>query len=578
MKRLLAIAALTACGALWLHADPVQPGHRVKVEGDEFFGKRLIVDEVEFVNTVNDDFEIEGLVRKYKLDRKTFYLGAIPVLIYEKTEFENSDRKPIDISALRSGLRVKVKAKRWEKGFVKARKIRIYGPSSDTDIEIEAAADVIRGLGSKMTLANIDVIVDRRAEFKNVPQGFASQSKSGLRRDDDELNPEPLSIYGFYIGGRVSTGYRVEQNLDLNDDELDDDEWLAPEIRTEISRRLGKHSEIYARFDVRGSTYFGNNPTQVGRMQTRFREGFFYWGNMFHRSLGLQVGRQRFRDRREFLFDERLDAVRLHFDHKRIKLEAAAAKAMYGPRRSTDDQLYLIGQSHFRLPGKRFLSGYIVKRNDTTPRDDDPLWYGVRARGRINSRLDYWTELARMEGRRKHLKLSAYALDAGFSYRLPALPWRPTLSLGYAYGSGDKNTRDGVDSNFRQTGLQDNSSRLNGLRRYRYYGLLLEPELRNIKISTIDYGIRPGYGYSFNFVYHNYRQVLASKKVGDLELGVDPRGRDPRLGQELDLVVAIRKFRNTDLTLAVGLFLPGSAFVGAPARAFVFRPAITFYY
>jgi len=586
MSRALALAGVTLglLSASLAQSEPparLQLGQRVKVEGKEFQGNLLIADEVEVIDTQDDEFEIEGLVRKYNQKTNRFYLGNVPILIYERTEFENAKRQPSDQSKFGKRMRVKVKAKRWEEGWVKARSIRIYGASSDEDIEIEGSIDAINSSGSLLSLSNFRIQLSRRTEYKNLPQSLLEsyqETVGGLRRDDDEQHPEPLSFYGFNVGGRVSSGYRLEKNFDLDEGEPDDDQWLAPELRMEVSRQVGEHSEFYARFDARGSSYFGDNPELGGRTQTRFREGFFYWGNVLHKSLGLQVGRQRFRDRREFLFDERLDAVRLHFTHKRLKLEAAAAKPLYGKRRSTDDQLYLIGQSQYRLRGKRFLSGYVMKRNDTTPRDDDPLWYGLSSRGRINSRVDYWTELARMSGRRQQMKLSGFAVDAGFSFRLPVLPFRPTLSMGYAYGSGDKNFEDGVDGNFRQTGLQDNSSRFNGLKRYRYYGLLLEPELRNIKITTIDYGIRPGYGYSLNFVYHTYRQVLASKKVGDLELGVDPRGRDPRLGKEFDVVLAIRKIRNTDLTLAVGLFTPGPAFVGAPAAAFVFRPAITFYY
>ena len=256
----------------------------------------------------------------------------------------------------------------------------------------------------------------------------------------------------------------------------------------------------------------------------------------------------------------------------------AVAKGVFGEGRSSKEQLYLIGYSQYRLPGKRYISGYFVKRNDVTPKDEDPIWFGLSSRGRITRRLQYWTELSRMMGHRGTNLLRGYAIDVGGSYRLPRLPLNSTLSLGYGYGSGDKNLSDGVDGNFRQTNLQDNSYRHNGLKRYRYYGVLLEPELRNLKVQTVDYGIRPSREWSFNFAYHSYRQVVASKKIGDTELTVRPRGRDPRLGKEFDVVVGIRKIRNIDLTLLMGVFFPGPAFVGAPARAFFIRPGITYFF
>jgi hypothetical protein len=45
------------------------------------------------------------------------------------------------------------------------------------------------------------------------------------------------------------------------------------------------------------------------------------------------------------------------------------------------------------------------------------------------------------------------------------LPLRPTLAVLYAMGSGDGDTSDGVDGNVRQTRLNSNTDRYEGLRR-----------------------------------------------------------------------------------------------------------------
>jgi alginate production protein len=218
-----------------------------------------------------------------------------------------------------------------------------------------------------------------------------------------------------------------------------------------------------------------------------------------------------------------------------------------------------------------------MKRNDLTSRDEDPIWFGLSSRGRVTSNLNYWTELAGMRGRRGQHLLRGYGYDVGGSY-LISLPLQPTLSLGYAFGSGDNNLADGVDGNFRQTRLNDNSYRHNGLKRYRYYGVLLEPELSNLKITTADLGLNPSEQWSVNFSYHLYRQAVAYKKLGDAQIGMEPRGRDPRLGKELDVVLALRVLPRTDLNFYAGLFLPGPAFQGKPPRAFLFRQEMRFYF
>jgi alginate production protein len=556
-------------------------GQRVKIEIKNFKGRKLVADEIELTDQ-DDSIEIEGPVTDLDLESGTFSVGPARVLMHEKTKVEGSDRKPREVSELRNRVRVKVKAKTLKDGFIKARTIRTYEKSADRDFEIAAPIELISIRNSGIELLSINIKIDGKTEYINFGfvQGDYTEGGVGrrIRRDDDAQHPDPIRIGNVYLGGRVSMGFENSRNLDLDPDESDSDDWVRPSTRIEISAPLGEYSEAYARIDFRNANYFGNNPGEQGATQFRLREGFIYWGNFLHRSLGLQVGRQRFRDKREFLFDERLDAVRLHYTKKKLKVEVAVAKGVFGQNTSTDQQLYLMAYSQYRLPGKRYISGYFMKRNDTTRRDEDPIWYGMSSRGKITRRISYWGELARVTGRRGNLWLRGHAFDLGGSYRFPRLPLNQTLSLGYAYGSGDKDFSDGIDGNFTQTNLQDNSYRYNGLKRYRYYGVLLEPELRNVKIQTLDYGLRPSESWSLNFAYHAYRQVVAAKKIGDTELRMDPRGRDPRLGKELDVVVGIRKIRNIDVTLLMGIFFPGPAFVGAPPRAFIIRPGITYFF
>ena len=556
-------------------------GQRVKIEVKKFKGQKLVADEIELIEE-EGGFEVEGPLTDLDLESGTFSVGPARVLMYEKTEVEGSDRKPREISELRNQVRVKVKAKSLKNGFIKARTVRIYEKAADRDFEIAAPIDLISVRDSEIELLSMTVKVDGKTEYKNFGFVEGDYSDDGvgrrIRRDDDAQHPDPIRIGNVYLGGRVSMGFECSRNLDLDPDEPDSDDWMRPSARLEVSAPLGEYSEAYARIDFRNANHFGNNPAEQGATEFQLREGFIYWGNFLHRSLGLQVGRQRFRDKREFLFDERLDAVRLHYTKKKLKVEVAVAKGVFGQSTSTDQQLYLMAYSQYRLPRKRYISGYFMKRNDTTPRDEDPIWFGMSSRGRITRRLSYWGELVRVTGRRGNLLLRGHAFDLGGSYRFPQLPLNQTLSLGYAYGSGDKDFSDGIDGNFTQTNLQDNSYRYNGLKRYRYYGVLLEPELRNVKIQTLDYGIRPSESWSLNFAYHAYRQVVAAKKIGDTQLDMNPHGRDPRLGTEIDTILGIRKIRNIDITLLMGVFFPGSAFVGAPPRAFFFRPAITYYF
>lgn len=558
-------------------------GQRVKIEGRRFNGKRFVAREVGLVEEDDDEFEIEGIVPTYNTQKGIFSIGSFRFLIYEKTEFENHRREPVAASSFKKGIRVKVKAKRLKDGLSKARTIRLDPRSSDTDIEIEAEIEEIHLGRSEITVIPVKVAVNNGTEFKNFGpieiDKHTEDSKVGrlIRRDDDEQHRDPIRVGPAYIGGKTEFTFEATRNLDLDENEPDSDDWYRTRGQVEIAVPLGEYSEVYAKFNFARGFYAGNDPTRQSVGEVRFREGFLYLGNVLHRSIGLQIGRQRFRDKREWLYDERLDAVRLHVTRRRLKVEMSVAQSIFTESSSREDQLYLIGYSQYRLPGRRYMSGYLIKRNDTSPRDEDPIWYGLSSRGRVSRKLDYWAEFSQVRGRRGPRKLRGYGYDLGGSYELP-LPWGSTISVGYAFGSGDRNFRDGVDGNFRQIRLNDNSYRYNGLKRYRYYGVALEPELFNIKITTLDYGIRPSRTWSFNVSYHTYRQAVADDNLGDTELEVEPTGKDPRLGKEIDFIVMLRKFRNIDIHFLTGIFFPGPAFENAPGSALVVRPGIRYYF
>ena len=327
-------------------------GQRVKIEGKKFKGRKLVADEIELIEE-DDEFEVEGPITGLDLESGTFSVGPARILMYEKTKVEGSDRKPRKASELRDLVRVKVKAKRLKDGFIKARTVRIYEKSTDRDFEIAAPIDRISVRNSEIELLSMNIKVDGKTEYKNFGfvQGDYTDDGVGrrIRRDDDAQHPDPIRIGNVYLGGRVSMGFESSRNLDLDPDEPDSDDWMRPSTRLEVSAPFGEHSEAYARIDFRNANYFGNNLGEQGVTQFRFREGFFYWGNFFHRSLGLQVGRQRFRDKREFLFDERLDAVRLHYTKKKLKVEMAVAKSVFGEGTSSDRQLYLMAYSQSLL-------------------------------------------------------------------------------------------------------------------------------------------------------------------------------------------------------------------------------------
>jgi alginate production protein len=146
---------------------------------------------------------------------------------------------------------------------------------------------------------------------------------------------------------------------------------------------------------------------------------------------------------------------------------------------------------------------------------------------------------------------------------------RPSVTVAYAFGSGDGNPDDRVDRRFRQTGLQENEARFNGVTRVKYYGELLDPELSNLLIFTGGIGIRPTRRSSIDLVYHYYLQDKVSTSIRGAELDADPSGISKRLGSEIDLVVGYEELRDIDLKWVLGYFIPSKAFPKADGSLFV---------
>ena len=555
-------------------------GRRIKVEGKRFEEDKLLADKVEMVEE-DDDLEIEGIIADVNRADSRLQISSVFVSVPDSVTIVDSHRETLSWETLSAGMRVKVKVERSKDRGLVAESIRYYPGATDQDLEIEAPVESIDAAGSELTLLGIRVKLSSDTRYidpfsDSGSNQFSADQSRGIRRDDDEPDRPPLRFWKIYVGGRVGLAHRTTDNLDLLDRRDDLNETLIPEGRLELSLPIGEHSEVYSKLSF-------SRPVDLekglsNKFTFKVKELFFLWGHFLHRSLALQIGRQRFRDRREWSYDDQLDSLRLHVKTAKLRWQIAAAKAVFRPTGSRDDQLYFMGSVHYPFARDRYLRAYFIKRNDLTPRDEDPVWFGISSRGSFSqTRILYWGELSRMMGRRRRDSLRGYAFDVGGSYRFP-LPWRPTISGSYAYASGGENKQDRVDHNFRQTRLQDNTDRLGGIKRYNYYGLLVDPELFNLRIPTVDLGLRPSRRWSVNFIYHNYRQVVASRDVGDMNLIKPPSGRDPRLGDELDAVLAFRGKDYLDINLLIGVFLPGPAFGQSASPAWLVRPAIQFHF
>jgi alginate production protein len=468
------------------------------------------------------------------------------------------------------GQRVRVDGATGPGRTVEARRIRLREPGVE---RILGRIDRISGTGDgdyELSIADFRVVVpaDVKQRFdgelattrRTLPIALISSSTRAGDLDDAFGDGFQFGS-ALHLGVRTTVEYQSRENyeLDLKDDTdsdpNDDRDDLDYDLRarltwapsTRVTAVLDTEYE-YERRDVRNAGDFSDSDARV-------REAFVLFRDL---PLGgdLIVGRQDFDDRREWLYDQDLDAIRYYHQTERLIWQASVSTTLSDGSLRDEDATNTILYVSNRF-GRNHTAGYVIARDFSDGSGDRLTHIGLRSFNRFWDNFDSWLELSSLTGDRSARDVSAWGADVGVRWAADT-PSRLTFTAGYAYGSGDDGSGD--DSRFRQTGLQDNNGRLSGVTAVRYYGEVFDPELSNMQIATLGVGMRFFGRNSVELIAHQYRQSKAAARLTNTNFDRVPNGFDKDLGWEVDLVVGIRRFDNWDIELVVGTFDPGSAF------------------
>ena len=127
----------------------------------------------------------------------------------------------------------------------------------------------------------------------------------------------------------------------------------------------------------------------------------------------------------------------------------------------------------------------------------------------------------------------------------------PQVTLGFAIGS----------PGYRQTGLHSNKTRDGGQTQFHRYGDLYQPELSNIAIASLAYGLRPSRSFSIDFGLHAYLQPRLSTTGPDARIRGDTNGISKDLGAEISISGAWRPTRSAKIDFGLARFFPGQAYL-----------------
>ncbi|AMK79401.1 MULTISPECIES: alginate export family protein [Methylomonas] len=475
------------------------------------------------------------------------------------------------------------------------------------------------------------VVQQATASAQRNDNAFRQDNGDGVRKEPLRINPgdkrpadqfkvdvfgHPLTIGGAY---ELEPRYVEDRRLDPRRD--DDVANVYQDLKLELFYQWSKSVSFFVQSDV---YYDPEVYTESGLDQyeagIKLTQAWLFIHQMFDSEYSLQVGRQRIADKRQWWWNDELDAARIYYGEDTLFAELAIAKEL-GSKQSDQDFIDPVSDRVVRLMGDMvwqwdpkqnlslfFLSqfdnsdnqhpGDVIRANRKDASDGDLNWFGGRAMGKFKiervGKIGYWLDSAFVFGEEttqtftdinsnvsrvraqtpRHVE--AWGMDAGITW-YSNLFLEPYLTLGYAYGSGDSNPGDGTDSSYRQSGIHNNKIKLSGSQRFRYYGELFRPELSNLNIMTAALGFPISEQSSIDLLYHHYEQATPSATIRDSRIRATPNGRRGTLGDEFDLVLSLDEWKHLQVQFAGSLFMAGPAF-GALEGNNSFQLDLTFKY
>ncbi len=469
----------------------------------------------------------------------------------------------ITFDSVPDGEIVEVRIARAGDGY-EARKIRMR--PRDTAFEVEGIVEDLRAEGRpSVRILGIEALIldDVRVRKLHKRPRFIR-----LTDDDDPIPASRLSLGPLTVGATATFEVDPEKNYDLNRDRPRDLSRSTVSSRLEVSGRMSDAVRLFAKGGYRRRFILEDQRnTKTGFESWELAEAYLLYLGFLRPEIVLQVGRQDFDEAHEWIHDENLDAVRLHYFGGRIRAEAAVASRIDSVSSRLSGRWSVLGSVTTAVTADVSAGGWFVA---SRPRGPDPYarltWVGARILSLKSGPWRGWAELSRVTGSDNDTPVRGSAFHLSGS-RILHRPTRFTLNAAWARGSGDDDPLDNRDAAYRQTGFQDNNDRFEGVTSFRYYGELVDPELSNLDVKTVGVGIRPISQGSVDLVVHRLRQVNAAPFLRNAALDVRPSGLSTDIGTEVDLVFGFRHARNLKLEWVLGVLRAGKAFPDDTERA-----------
>ena len=403
---------------------------------------------------------------------------------------------------------------------------------------------------------------ENQKDIRNNPLTYENEQEE-IPFDPDDIPPLTFNVTNeLSFGAKLNLKFELFENEDLQHKETDD----ITEFQTRFSIAMLYLPTQNLSLLLEGQFEYSTPLEDFANLEDRetemdLKRGYILWEDVFIPSLDIQLGRARIKDKREWVLDKNLDAIRIGYEIGRFSIDLSGSTNIIDPKNSRDRIINYYLKTSYKYGKKSKISLYGLLRRDNSDKNFNPSYIGLSLRERSIKRQKIWLNTAFVLGHDDDKRLRGYGVDFGWVSRFRYF-LKPYFTLGFAFGSGDskEEANSGVDRNFRQTKLHDNNAKYDGETKFKYYGEVFDPELSNMMIWTAGLGIKPFDDTSIDVVYHRYAQVERSDKLRNTSIDPDPTGRSKDLGQEVDLIIGTEISDNIEVSLTGGVFLPGNAF------------------
>ncbi len=540
-------------------------------ESDRFRAARIEIEEED------DETEIKGELLSWKPDASFLQIGTFSLSVTAKTIFQDHDGNQINRGDLPEYLPSFCKAEAIQRhGRLDLRKLALRHRRKDESDELQGVLESLEFSRERFTIAGTEVKFtkstpvywDVAGQPPPSPQdrGLRPRSNPRLKRilriDDEDLRQgKGIRLAdGITLGGEFQWDLEWRRNHNLRKGKARDRLIQEPSTKLEFSFDVSPKFFAFTKFSFRRDwAIFDERVTGQHGSRISISQAYFVALDFPFDGLALEVGRQKFDHGREWVMDDEIDGARIFLNLDLALLEFSVSQRLFDESREVDGVTNFLFAAHMQPFEDSDLFVYALYRNGGRLIDLARFHTGFSFEQKTEN-ITFWADFSYVVGEENNLDVEGYGFDVMLMYVFEDNDWEPSFYVGYAWGSGDDDVSDGKDSSFRQTGLNDNNDRFNGVTGFRYLGELFRPEVSNISILTIGFGFRPYKKTSVDLLYHRYDQVSASKVIRDSRIRLNPLGLDRSLGSEVDLVIGLSAWRPMEIEIVWGYFRPGAAF------------------